>query len=373
MKGSMVLGKIKGIQIELHVSWLIIFGLITFTMATSFFPENFPEMEGTMGWILGAIMAIFMLMSILLHELSHSIVSIQQGIEVKRITLFIFGGIAQMEREPDDPDKELKIALAGPLMSLLLFVIFSIALQVLSMLQVYEPWLVIFIYVRNINLILVLFNMVPAFPLDGGRVLRALLWKFKGNLREATRITSGMGNIFGFLLIFFGVYLVFLGNFINGIWFVFIGWFIKQLSESSYQNTLMTDMFTKIKVDTFMSKNVIAVEGHISVEALVENYFYKFKFTSFPVLSDGKVIGMVTVDSIKALQREEWDRTAIRNVVIHLKDDLMVQPQENVTQAIKKIFQNGVGRVLVMEGGELQGIVSRTDILNYIRIHSQLE
>ncbi|HBH11810.1 MAG: Peptidase M50 [Clostridiales bacterium 38_11] len=373
MKGSFVIGKIKGIEIEINLSWLVIFGLITFMMATNFFPQNYPELSSIMGWILGSIIAVLMLLSILLHELSHSIVSIKQGIDVKKITLFIFGGIAQMDKEPDNPIQELKIALAGPAMSLLLFVIFTLIFNLLTYLRVESYIIAPLIYVSSVNLIIVLFNMVPAFPLDGGRVLRALIWHFQGSLLKATRITSSLGKIFGYLLVFLGLYVVFMGNALNGIWFVFIGWFIKQLSESSYQNTVMTDLFTKIKVSTFMSKNVISVGSHISIEALVENYFYKFKYTSFPVIDSDKVIGMVTVENIKTLNREEWNRTIIRNLITPISDDLIVHPQNNVSVAIKKIFQNGIGRVLVMDGEAIIGIVSRTDILNYIRIHSQLE
>ncbi|HAE43592.1 MAG TPA: hypothetical protein DCG34_11860 [Clostridiales bacterium] len=373
MKGSFVIGKIKGIEIEINLSWLIIFGLITFMMATNFFPQNYPDISPIIGWVLGSIMAILMLLSILLHELSHSIVSINQGIEVKKITLFIFGGIAQLDKEPDNPIQELKIALAGPAMSLLLFLIFTFIYNFLGYLGVESYLIAPLIYVSSVNLIIVLFNMVPAFPLDGGRVLRALIWHFQGSLQKATKVTSSMGNIFGYLLIFLGLYIVFNGNVLNGIWFVFIGWFIKQLSESSYQNTIMTDLFTKIKVSTFMSKNVISVGAHLSIEALVENYFYKYKYTSFPVIETDRVIGIVTVENIKTLNRDEWDRTIVRNIITPINNDLIVYPEDNVSSAIKKIFQNGIGRVLVMDGETLTGIVSRTDILNYIRIHSQLE
>ena len=373
MKGSFVIGKIKGIEIEINLSWLIIFGLITFMMATNFFPQNYPDISPIIGWVLGSIMAILMLLSILLHELSHSIVSINQGIEVKKITLFIFGGIALLDKDPDYPIQELKIALAGPAMSLLLFLIFTFIYNFLGYLGVESYLIAPLIYVSSVNLIIVLFNMVPAFPLDGGRVLRALIWHFQGSLQKATKVTSSMGNIFGYLLIFLGLYIVFNGNVLNGIWFVFIGWFIKQLSESSYQNTIMTDLFTKIKVSTFMSKNVISVGAHLSIEALVENYFYKYKYTSFPVIETDRVIGIVTVENIKTLNRDEWDRTIVRNIITPINNDLIVYPEDNVSSAIKKIFQNGIGRVLVMDGETLTGIVSRTDILNYIRIHSQLE
>lgn len=372
MRGSIVIGKIKGIEIELNISWFVIFGLVTFTLATSFFPQNYPEWGTAVHWALGGIMSLMLFVSVLLHELSHSIVSIGLGIDVKKISLFIFGGIAQIEKEPDEPMKELKIAIAGPLMSVAIAVTSLVAVMVLGTLGVSEMVTVPLVYISNVNFILAIFNMVPAFPLDGGRVLRAIIWKAKGDLATATKIASAAGGVFGYLLIFLGVFWVLTGNIINGIWFAFIGWFINQASQSSYQNMLMSDMFGKIKVKEFMSSNVVTVKSHISIQDMVDNYIYRYKFSSFPVVKGDVIIGIININRVRETDRSGWDQTTVERVTDRLNSNLVVSPEDTVSTAMTKLFSNGIGRVLVMDGDRLAGIVSRTDILNHIRIYNQL-
>ncbi|MBG0765434.1 MAG: site-2 protease family protein, partial [Tissierellales bacterium] len=205
MKVSLTLFKIKDIEVQLHISWIIIFTLISFSMASGFLPANYPDLQPYLYWIFGAGIALLMLMSVMLHELSHSLVSKSLGIDVKTITLFIFGGIAQMDEEPDNPIKELKIAIAGPAMSILLFAVFSVVAYLAGMMGSSNIVQGTLGYVGSINLILALFNLVPAFPMDGGRVLRAIIWHVKGDLTFATRIASSMGDMFGYFLIFLGL------------------------------------------------------------------------------------------------------------------------------------------------------------------------
>ncbi|HAE61012.1 MAG TPA: site-2 protease family protein [Eubacteriaceae bacterium] len=372
MKGSLVIGKIKGIEIEINISWFVIFALLTYMLATSYFPVNYPEWNETVNWILATVMALMFFSSVLLHELSHSLVSIRQGLIVKKITLFIFGGMAQIEKEVDDPVKELKIAIAGPAMSIVLSGIFFLFANVLAAAGAQAYFIVPFTYLATVNIILAIFNMVPAFPLDGGRVLRAIIWKVKGDMQQATKIASSLGSFFGYFLIFNGVFLALAGNLFNGLWFLFIGWFITQASQSSYQHVVMNDMFNKICVNKFMTENVVTVEYYVSLEQLVEDYFYKYKFSMFPVVRIGEIMGIVTLDDIKKVHKSIWDETTVGSIAQKIEEDLIVSPRDTVSIAMDKAFKNGVGRVLVMEDGRLLGIVSRTDILNYIRIHGQL-
>ncbi|SHJ08669.1 Zn-dependent protease (includes SpoIVFB) [Dethiosulfatibacter aminovorans DSM 17477] len=372
MKGSMSLGKIRGIRIEINISWIVIFSLVTFMMASSYFPTLYPGMNPVIYWSLGISIALLMFVSILLHELSHSIVSIHLGINVSSITLFIFGGLAQIEEEPNDPVKEMKIAIAGPAMSLLLFALFTLLSNLLLFLGITEIYTVPFSYVGGVNLILAIFNLVPAFPLDGGRVLRAILWYYKGSLQFATKVASSMGDMFGYFLIFIGLYWALSGNVINGLWFVFIGWFIKQLSQSSYQNMMMNDLFTKIHVREFMTRDLVVVKDFTSVEDLVENYFYRYKYVCFPVVRNESVLGLVTIDSVKKIEREMWNQTSVGAITELLRDDLVAAPDATVISAMKKLFSNKIGRMVVIEDGKLIGIISRTDILNYIRVYSEL-
>jgi len=372
VRGSFVIGRIRGIDIEINFSWLLIFALMTYMLATSYFPLNYPDWGPALWWLLGASAALLLFASVLLHELCHSLVSVSLGLPVKRITLFIFGGVAQIEGEPDEPMKELKIALAGPAMSIVLGIVFLLLAGVLAAAGTPQYVSVLFGYLGTINLMLAVFNLVPAFPLDGGRVLRAILWHFKGDMQGATRIAASAGGAFGYTLIFLGIFLVLAGNLANGIWMAFIGWFIAQAAQSSYQQMLLSDIFTKIPVRDFMTTQVVIVDYFISVQDLVDKYFYKHKYAFFPVRQQDQITGIVSLNNVRNLPQADWPRTTVGRIVTPLQENLIVRPDEAVAAVMNKLFANGVGRVLVMEGSQLLGLVSRTDVLNYMRIHGQL-
>lgn len=373
MKNSVVIGEIKGIKIEINASWLIVFGLVTYMLATSFFPVNYPQWPSSIYWPLGAIMAISLFASVLLHELSHSIVSIRNGIDVKKITLFIFGGVAQIESEPDEPIKELKIAIAGPAMSVFISIIVSFTAALLENFGGSEFVIVPLRYLASVNLVLAIFNMVPAYPLDGGRVLRALIWYYKKDLKAATKISSSIGGFFGYFLMFSGIFQALGGQLIGGLWFVFIGWFINQASQTSHQQTVITDVFKKIKISEFMTKDVVVVDYHKTIKEFVEDYLYTWKFKTFPVRKIDEITGVVGINEIKAVPRELWGEKLVVEVLLPLTDEMVVSPECTVTDSLALLAKNGLGRLLVIENGELLGIVSNTDVLKYIRIHSELE
>jgi len=372
MKGSFRIGKIMGIEIEVNASWFIIFALVTYTLAAGYFPYYYPAFDSTTRWVSSSVIALFFFASVLLHELSHSFVSIKLGMPVKKITLFIFGGIAQIEQEPDDPAKELKMALAGPGMSLLLSGFFFVISKLLVMTSVPLAAIVSLNYLASINLTLAIFNLVPAFPMDGGRVLRALIWRFSGSLQKATRISSAMGSAFGYLLIAFGIFLLLNNDLVNGVWLLLIGWFINQMSKESYQTMMLSDIFDKIKVREFMTGSVVTVDRSISVQELVEGYFYKYKFAVFPISQDGRITGIVSTASVKMLEPAARAQTSVGSIATPLSDKLVVSPEDAVSKAMAKLSANGVGRVLVMEEERLLGIVSNTDILNYLWIKNQI-
>ncbi|SCP94755.1 site-2 protease family protein [Anaerobium acetethylicum] len=373
MKNSFVITRIKKIQIEVNISWFLVFSLMIYTLATGYFPSVYPDLNVSSRWILGGIIALLLFGSVLLHELGHSLVSIRQGIPVKKITLFIFGGIAQIEKEPDEPVKELKIAAAGPLVSIFLFLLFMAMARLLGYIGAPEVLVIPMDYLSSANLILAGFNLIPAFPLDGGRILKSVIWYFSKDGQKATKVAAFTGSLFGFFLIFIGVFLL-LNNFIvDGIWLAFIGWFINQESKSSYQSKVLTDIFDKIQVDQFMTGDVVSVDSDISIQELIENYFYKYKFNAFPVEKAGRVVGIVRGESIKRIPAEARGRTLSGSVAIPLSENLVVSPSDTVTTAMTKTAANGVGRVLVMDTeGNLLGIVSNTDILNYLRTYQQL-
>jgi len=372
MKGSFKIGKIKGIQIEVNASWFVIFALVTYTLASGYFPVYYPNFDSTTRWVSSSIIALLFFFSVLLHELSHSLVSLKLGMPVKSITLFIFGGIAQIEKEPDEPMKELKMAIAGPAMSIFLFGLFFLLSIIFKNFGAPEAAVVSLDYLSTINLSLAIFNLVPAFPLDGGRVLRAIVWRFTGNLQKATRIASAMGSIFGYFLIAFGVLLLLSNYIINGIWLVFIGWFINQMSKESYQSRMLSDIFDKINTREFMTGKVVTVDRNVSVQELVDNYFYKYKFAVFPVIQNGSIIGIVSAAKVKQLETGAWSQTTVGSITTPLSDSLVVSPEDVVSTAMTKLRSNGVGRVLVLDQNNLLGIVSNTDILNYLWIRNQI-
>jgi Zn-dependent protease/CBS domain-containing protein len=372
MKGSFKIGKIKGILIEVNASWFVIFALVTYTLASGYFPVYYPDFDPTTRWVSSSAIALLFFVSVLLHELSHSLVSLKLGMPVKSITLFIFGGIAQIEQEPDEPMKELKMAIAGPGMSIFLFGLFLLLSIIFKNFGAPEAAVVSLGYLSTINLSLAIFNLVPAFPLDGGRVLRAIIWRFTGNLQKSTKITSAMGSIFGYFLIAFGVLLLLNNYIINGIWLVFIGWFINQMSKDSYQSMLLSDIFDKINIREFMTGKVVTVDRSMSVQELVDNYFYKYKFAIFPVSQDGRIIGIVSAASVKQLETGARSQATVGSITTPLSDKLIISPDDIVSTAMTRLRSNGIGRVLVMDQNNLLGIVSNTDILNYLWIRNQI-
>lgn len=373
MKNSFMIAKVKNIRIEVNISWFLIFGLLTYSLATSYFPYVYEGLDAASRWILGGIMAIMLFVSVLLHELSHSLVSIRQGIPVKSITLFVFGGVAQIEKEPDKPAKEFKIAVAGPLMSIFLFLFFMALAQLLNFSGAPEAVIIAVSYLSGANLMLAIFNLIPAFPLDGGRILRSVIWHFSGDGQKATKISSFTGSVFGYVLISLGVFLILGNDLISGAWLAFIGWFITQQSKAGYQSKVMSDVFGSIRVGAFMTTSVISVDYNLSVQELIDHYFYKYKFVAFPVKREGKIIGIIRAENIKDVPAESRTRIPVANMTVKLTDNLVVSQEDTVSDAMTKIFSNGIGRVLVMDQEKnLLGIVSNTDILKYLRAYNQL-
>jgi len=257
-------------------------------------------------------------------------------------------------------------------MSIFLFGLFFLLSIIFKNFGAPEAAVVSLDYLSTINLSLAIFNLVPAFPLDGGRVLRAIVWRFTGNLQKATRIASAMGSIFGYFLIAFGVLLLLSNYIINGIWLVFIGWFINQMSKESYQSMMLSDIFDKINTREFMTGKVVTVDRNVSVQELVDNYFYKYKFAVFPVIQNGSIIGIVSAAKVKQLETGAWSQTTVGSITTPLSDSLVVSPEDVVSTAMTKLRSNGVGRVLVLDQNNLLGIVSNTDILNYLWIRNQI-
>lgn len=366
------LGRVSGIEIWVDLSWLVIFALVLWSLASGYFPQGYPGLEPATYWIMGAVAAVLLFVSVLLHELSHSFVAQKFGIAVPRITLFIFGGVAQISQEARTPKTEFNIAAAGPVCSFALAFIFWI-LGKLGFISDDMVLLAIFDYLAFINVTLAVFNLIPGFPLDGGRILRAYLWNRWNDVKRATYTVSRIGSGFGIFLILFGVLNFFWGNLIGGIWFVFIGMFLNQAAKSGYQMTLLEDGLSGVKVNDVMTQNVISVPATISINKLVRDYFYRHLFVSFPVVNGaGDLIGMVSVKQVKDVPQEEWHERRVEDIMIKNSELKTISPDDEALNAFNMLMKNELGRIPVTSRDKLVGIVSRRDIMTLLTLRSDL-
>jgi len=370
MRNSWRLGRVFGIEIYIDSSWLIIFALVTWTLAGQYFPSQNPNWPLLLNWFLGIIASILFFASVLAHELSHSIVAIQQGEKVRNITLFIFGGVAQIAEEPDKPLKEFLIAFAGPLASIAIGIISGVAWWFIH--EVSMPLASIFRYLGIINIALAVFNLIPGFPLDGGRILRATIWGFTKNLKLATRIASFSGKLVAFLLIIWGIRLIFSGLTLNGIWMIFIGWFLYNAATSSYRHLLIKDALREVKVEDLMITNFDTVPPDLSIQKLVDEFILRHRDRGFLVIEGGLVQGIVCLDDIKKMPRERWANTTIREIMITKNQLEKVSPGDDAGVALAKLTAKNIHQIPVVQENRVRGILRRNDILNYLQLHSNL-
>jgi Zn-dependent protease len=369
--------KLFGVSIKIDLSWFIIVVLLVWSLAVGYFPMVYPDLaEGPASWIywwMGLAGTIGLFASVVFHELAHALMARQYGLPMKGITLFIFGGVAEMTEEPPTAISEFMVAIAGPIAS----VIVSIASFGLAILGANLGWPTsvngVLWYLGFINAVLVAFNIIPAFPLDGGRVLRSILWHFKGNLRWATRITSAIGSAFGILLIVLGVVQFIMGNFIGGIWMALLGMFLRGAAQMSYQQLLVRRALEGEPVRRFMHTDVQSVEPDISLQDLVEDYVYRYHYKMFPVVENGNVTGCVTTRNVRDVPREQWSRTKVREIAVPCDQDNSIDVSEDAMDALKKMSQTGASRLMVLEDGHLRGIISLKDMLKFISLKVELE
>ncbi|MGB9834300.1 MAG: M50 family metallopeptidase [bacterium] len=362
------IGKIYGIQIEIHYTWVIVFFLFTWSLASGYFPQYFPGWSGISYWAAGAISTILLFGGVLVHELSHSLVAKKKGTDVKSITLFIFGGVAQIADEPKEASSELLIAISGPTASLILAGFFFL----LAYLSPEEISSAIFSYLFLINIILAAFNLIPAFPLDGGRILRAIVWKWKKDYRVATRTAATTGVIFSYVLIFLGFFSLLEGNLVSGLWWIIIGWFLQNSAESSYQQLVIKQALAGLTVRSIMETEVKSVPPNITLEELAREHFLGFQQTAFFVTWGEEILGIVTISDLKKVPRDQWHLETVRQIMTPLAQLETVSPNDNAYDALLKMTSKNVGRLPVMEDGQLIGIITRQDLLDALRIRSEI-
>jgi Zn-dependent protease len=364
---------IYGIPVEINITWIFVLILVTWTFATGFYPEGFPELLSTAQiWIISLLTAVLLFLSILLHEFSHSIVAARDGLPIKRITLFMFGGMAQMEREVDDPGVELRMASAGPLMTLLLVILYHLAARLTGPIP---PVSILFETVGNINIGVLVFNLVPGFPLDGGRILRAAIWKKNGNLRRATKVASDIGQGFAWLLMLGGmINAMVYGNFLSGTWMVFIGLFLRQAAKGSYDQVAWRQALAGVKVSDLMISGLAWPDPSIGLAALVKDYFVRFHFDCIPIVDGGMFAGMVFLDDVTSVAKALWPVTSAGTLVRRGKSPRPLHPSDPAWNLFLPIIRQGHGQVPVTDhDGRLLGIVTRRDMSDLLKVMTSLD
>jgi Zn-dependent protease/CBS domain-containing protein len=362
-----------GIPIGVDASWLVVAVLITWSLASSYFPLVSEGLTTAVYWVMGVVGALGLFTSVILHELGHSVVAQRFGMEIRGITLFLFGGVAELADEPPSPRAELWVAVAGPAVSVFLAITLFGAFTLLGPVLPAAAVSVVG-YLATINLMLVLFNMVPAMPLDGGRILRAVLWSRSGNLRRATRVSSQIGSVFGLVLIGLGALAFMRGNFVAGMWWFLIGLFLRSAAASSYQHVLVRRALEGEPVRRFMETDPVTVPRTISVRDLVEDYVYRYHFKTFPVVDGERLVGCVSTREIKELPHDEWERQTVGSIAKVCGEETTLRPDDDAMAALSKMSRTGVSRMMVLDdGGRLAGILALKDLLKFLSLKIELE
>jgi Zn-dependent protease/CBS domain-containing protein len=355
---------VRGIRIGLDVSWFIVFGLLTWVLAMMYYPAEFPHWSAGWYWGMGAVTTALLFVSVLLHELGHSFVAQHYGIPVRNITLFIFGGVSQIAGEPPRASAEFLIAIAGPAVSLVLAAVFG-ALSVAW--TDFPPARAIFFYLALINGLLFAFNLIPGFPLDGGRVFRAAIWGATHNFQRATSIAARVGQVFGLVFIAVGIWLLFTVNFWSGIWLAFIGWFLESAASAQVQQLQLKRLLTGHKVAEAMSTACPDIPPELTVRELVDTQVRPLGRRCFVVRRDGQALGLLTLQRLKQAPKAEWHQTTVESVMQPLASTKYTPPDAELWSALEQMERDGVNQLAVVAEGQLVGMLSRDDVINRMR------
>lgn len=361
-QGAWKIGTVTGIPIRVHFSWLIVFGLITWSLSTYYFPKAAPDLPTASYWTKGALAALLLFASVLFHELAHSVVAKKYRLTIESITLFIFGGIAQMKGEPPHPKAEFRIAVAGPLSSFFLAGLFFILSGITT-----SGLKALFSYLSQINLIISVFNLIPGFPMDGGRVLRSAIWSKTKNFFYATQKASSVGRKIALFFIFFGIFSLFT-RMAGGLWLILIGWFLYTAAQTSYQQSTLQETLSGVKVKDVMVRDIVSLSSLISIDEAVNAYFLRYGYGGFPVIEAGKFLGIVTLKEIRDVPRENWSRVKISDVFVPRNTRWEAAPEEDAMKALELMITEDKGRVAVTKNEEFIGLITRNGIALYVQL-----
>ncbi|MCR4405721.1 MAG: site-2 protease family protein [Anaerolineae bacterium] len=370
VKSSIKIGTLFGIPLRVHISWFLIFILITWSLAGVYFPQRYPHWSSGQWWAVGLVTSLLFFGSVLVHELAHSLVARSRGLPIQDITLFIFGGASQITEEPRSAGTEFLMAIAGPLISLVLGALFGALALVIR--HVNEPVAALSIYLSGINLMLAVFNLLPGFPLDGGRVLRAALWAIRRDFQWATRWASLAGQGLAYLFIILGIWQVFRGNWTNGLWTAFIGWFLDNAAQTSYRQVALQSLLAGHTVREIMTRECYPLAPDLTLERLVHEHILATGRRCYPVISEGQVQGLLTIHSVKQVPRQQWATTTVQQAMIPFSELKTIGPDEGLWSALQQMTTEGVNQLPVMEKGNLLGMLARDNVLTFLRTKAEL-
>lgn len=361
------IGKIAGIPIALDYSWFVIFFLLVWTVGFALMPASYPGLSQSDYLFIGVVSALLLFVSILVHELAHSIVAKRNGLKIRRITLYLLGGVSEMDEEPKNPSLELRMAAAGPLTSLAIALLSGVV-WLLSMSLSLSPLIQApAFYIALTNLVVAGFNLIPAFPMDGGRVFRSLLWRRNGDIVRSTVTASNAGRIFAYIFIFFGIFFMFFVDLISGIWFVFIGWFISSSASASLRQIMAEEDLRGVRAADLMTRKLDSVSPDLTLQGLSDE-FLRIKHTGLPVLSNGELVGCVTMDDLRRVSKERWPTIAVREVMTPKEKLATVNQDDPATNVLTLMQLRNIGRVFVVDGGAVSGIITRSDVLKAVEL-----
>lgn len=371
MGGGFNLGKVFGIQVRLHYSWFIIFILITWTLATSYFPVTYPNWSLTTKIAAGIITSLLFFASVLAHELAHSLVGRANGIPIKSITLFIFGGVAQMTREATKAGAEFKMAAAGPACSLVIGGVFAVV-WVLTR-NIIEPVAAMAFYLALANGLLAAFNLIPGLPLDGGRVFRSLVWRFSGNYQRSTRIATRLGQGIAYAFVLGGILMmVFLQEWIGGLWLIFIGWFLQNAASASYRQAQWQEALRGTTASQVMTSHYTTIPPNITLKQLVEEYVLPTGQRFFLVADESGFKGILTLRNIKSVAQSGWSTTPVAQVMVPADQLKAARPEQDVLNIMEEMNENAINQMPVVDGGRVIGLITRDNLIKALRTRTDL-
>ena len=366
--GSIRLFQVAGIDVRLHVSWLIVFALVTWSLATAWYQPNLPGADASEPWLLGALSAVLLFAAVLIHELAHSFVARAQGMEAHSITLFIFGGVSTLKSDSPRPSTEFLIAIVGPLSSFALALLALLAAESTT-----EPRLeLIFSYLFTVNLLLGAFNLIPGFPLDGGRVLRSIVWQVTGNTRRGLELAVNVGQIVGYGFMLWGFFRVLDNDLLGGIWIAAIGWFLQGAGQATLQASRQENALRDLRVRDLFRPDTATISPEATVAELIDGWLVSGNRRAVPVAVDGRLVGMVTVADLQGVSPEARESTRVGEVMGGRDGVATASPSTRVNEALKLMVEGNFEQLPVVDGGRLVGMLALSDVATQLQLREAL-